>query len=247
MLEESKFILKHKDYNPSRAVYGFLGKTFPTKSHKYRNDADADGNKDAVLKAFGKNYHSISVLHQVHGKKSIIIDKDMVVDGIEADAHVTTDPSVLLGIQTADCVPLLFIDNENKVVGAAHAGWKGAVGGIIESTMKTMEYSGAKVSNVDVVMGPCIRQNSYEVAKEFYDIFLAESKGNDVFFRPSKHKYFFDLPGYVKNRVQKYPINKFYDIESDTFKNSKSFFSYRRSFKSDKKLQGHILSVVGIK
>lgn len=247
MLEENKFILKHPGCKPSGAVYGFVNKGFPSKSHKYKNHLDADNNKAAVLKAFGESYTHISVLHQVHGNKAIIVDKNMVTDDIEADAQVTTDPSVLLGIQTADCVPLLFIDSDNKVVGAAHAGWKGAVGGIIQSSVKKMEDAGAEISNIDVVMGPCIHQDSYEVGQEFYETFLKKSDSSGVFFKLNKDKYYFDLPGYVKHETLKYPIKNFYDMKTDTFKDKENFFSYRRDFKNGKKLQGHMLSVVGLK
>ncbi|MCH9753482.1 MAG: peptidoglycan editing factor PgeF [Alphaproteobacteria bacterium] len=247
MLEENKFILKHKNYTPSNIVYGFLGKNFPAKSHRYRAHTDSESDKKIVLNAFGSQYHSMAVLHQVHGNKSIIIDSSMDLSDIEADAHVTKDPSLLLAIQTADCVPLIFIDNDNKIVGAAHAGWRGAISDIVDSVMKKMEEAGAEIGKIDVLMGPCIHQDSYEVGQEFYDVFLEKDKVNDKFFYKKGEKYYFDLPAYVTSKIKKYSINNFYNADLDTLKDEKKCFSYRRDFKKGRKLEGHILSVVGIK
>lgn len=247
MLDTKQFIIKHKDYNPKKATYGFIGKKFPLEYHKYRDSGYASKNKQKILDALDKNYDSLSVLNQVHSDKSVIIDS-VGCDEIEADSHVTKNKKVLLGIATADCVPILFIDEKNEVVGAAHAGWRGAIGGIIDSTIKRMQALGAETHNIDIIVGPCIQQQSYEVDDKFFAVFMEEKASNRSFFIPSKNpdRYMFDLPRYVKAKLSAYSPKNIFDMEINTFESQEDFFSYRR-YKDQPNAKGSILSIVGLK
>jgi len=246
MFKESQFIIKHKDYHPIKATYGFIGKKFPLEQHTFRDANYAPENKQKILDSLQGDYDSLAILHQIHSDKTVIAERH--IDGLEADGHVTKNKKVLLGIETADCVPVLFIDEENEVVGVAHAGWRGAIGGIIESTMKKMQELGATTNSMDIVIGPCIHQESYEVDSEFFNRFIEDSSSNRGFFVPSKNagRHMFDLPGYVKSKLRGYNPKNIFDIGINTFEAQDDFFSYRR-FKDQETGKGHILSIVGLK
>lgn len=247
-MDTKQFIIKHPDYNPKKVTYGFIGKKFPLKYHRYRDSEYASENKQKILDALGNNYDSLSILNQIHGDKSIIIDQSAGNGEVDADSHVTKNKKVLLGITTADCVPILFIDEKNEVVGAAHSGWRGAIGGIIDSTIKQMQKLGAEIHNMDIVIGPCIHQQSYEVDDKFFAVFIEEKKSNESFFIPSKNpdRYMFDLPGYVKAKLAVYNPKNIFDMGINTFEAQEDFFSYRR-YKDQPNAKGHILAIVGLK
>jgi len=147
-----------------------------------------------------------------------------------ADAMVTDRKGIALGILTADCGPLLFVDVGAGVIGAAHAGWRGALAGIIENTIAAMVRLGARRSRIHAALGPCIGWNSYEVGPEFPTLFLAESWANEKLFRPSSRAdhYMFDLPGYIEMKIDDAAIPSFTSVSADTSANEARFFSYRR-------------------
>ena len=207
---EKEFIVRHKFYKPQKATYGFVGKKAPLLAYEYLQDHTES--REKILAAFGDRYRDISVLRQVHGDKCIVVDclEDVHRENY-ADAQVTKNKNILLGIQTADCVPILFIDEVNEVIGAAHAGWRGAIAGVINSTVNKMSSLGSVASSMDVIIGPCIRQESYEVGEDFYNKFLNETKENKRFFIAgnSPDKYMFDLSGYVKTKSGKLLIFSF--------------------------------------
>jgi polyphenol oxidase len=243
---ENEFIITHNGYSPQNAVYGFLGKETPIKSHKFllHLDKNAPENRSGIRNVFGERYSHISILKQVHGNRVVEVqDVPDLGEEHEADAQVTNKKGILLAIQTADCVPLLFIDQENEVIGAAHAGWKGALAGIAAETLKKMQDLGAKSESVEVVIGPCIQQESYEVGAEFLEEFLLKDKDSQKFFIPGKkkEKYMFDLPGHVKGSLCGMGLKGIFDTELNTFLMKEKFFSHRR-----KKHEGSVMSVVGL-
>ncbi|HEY0235594.1 MAG TPA: peptidoglycan editing factor PgeF [Afipia sp.] len=147
-----------------------------------------------------------------------------------ADAMVTNTPGVALGVTTADCGPILFADPHARVIGAAHAGWKGALGGVLEATIAAMEKLGAKSDNIIAVIGPLIRQQSYEVGPEFVARFKEADAANAHFFIPSSREdhAMFDLAGYIHARLKRAGIATLGDIGLCTYADPR-FFSYRRS------------------
>lgn len=177
---------------------------------------------------------------QVHGDGVIILEEDGDIEPFHnvdyyqkpnVDAVVTALKHIPIGISTADCAPILFVDEKNSVIGAAHAGWKGAKLGIIEKTVGAMVKIGAKRNQIKAIVGPHISQDSYEVDSKFRDEFLKDSQNNDRFFIASVNTgyFMFDLGGFISLRLGEAGVGKYLDINVDTYKNRDRFFSYRRN------------------
>jgi polyphenol oxidase len=148
----------------------------------------------------------------------------------KADAVVTRTEGLAIGITTADCGPVLFIDPVRRVIGAAHAGWKGALTGVLESTLQAMEELGAERAQIIAAIGPMIRQPSYEVGAEFVERFLDADAEHAMFFLPSPRERhaMFDLAGFIRMRLEKAGVLMIDDLGADTYADER-FFSYRRS------------------
>jgi len=161
---------------------------------------------------------------------------------------VTDRPGIALGILTADCTPVLFADAAAGVIGAAHAGWKGALGGVLEATVEAMVERGARQQQITAVVGPCIAQASYEVGPEFKDAFVARAASNDRFFVPSSkgNHHQFDLAGFVMDRLGDLDLGACHDLALDTYADERSFFSYRRSCHHRESDYGRQISVISI-
>jgi hypothetical protein len=169
--------------------------------------------------------------HQVHSATAIVVDKAWGPDERpRADAIVTATPGVAVGVLTADCAPVLFADARAGVVAAAHAGWRGAAAGILESTLEAMLSLGADRTRIQAAVGPCIGQPNYQVGFDFEQAFLAEDSGNARFFvRPAPEaRPHFDLSGYVLHRLQQAGVAAA-ERALCTYAESEHFFSYRRS------------------
>ena len=147
-----------------------------------------------------------------------------------ADAIVTRTKGLAIGITAADCGPLLLVDPDARVIGAAHAGWKGALTGIVESTIEAMEKLGAERAGIAAAIGPLIRQPSYEVGNEFVERFMEEDAENTLFFLPAAREghAMFDLAGFIRKRLENAGVPVIDDIGIDTYSDER-FFSYRRS------------------
>ena len=145
------------------------------------------------------------------------------------DAMVTAVPGIALGVLTADCGPVLFADVDARIVGAAHSGWKGALGGVLQNTVKALETLGAARGRIQAALGPWIRQKSYEVGPEFPSPFLQQAPDNERFFKPAaRNGYFqFDLGGYIVDRLIQVGVDAVFDTETDTYPNADKLFSYR--------------------
>jgi len=154
----------------------------------------------------------------------------------KVDAMVTDRPAIALGILTADCAPVLFADPAARVIGAAHAGWRGALGGVLEATVAAMAALGARTERLQAAIGPCIGPNSYEVGPEFPAPFLAEHDSHRRFFRPAARPghFLFDLPGYIVARLTRLGLAEIATLGRDSLAESEAFFSYRRAT-----LEGH--------
>jgi YfiH family protein len=190
---------------------------------------------------------SLSTLYQVHGRAVVTLEAPLR-DGErpQADAFATAAPGVALGILTADCVPVLFCDPKARVIGAAHAGWKGAIGGVLEATLEAMAKLGGEASCIYAGIGPCIAQRSYEVGAEFPAPFLAEDADNARFFAPGRRegKFMFDLRGYVGQRLRKAGLRQIHALPNDTCGEADRFFSYRRSCLNGEPDYGRGLSAI---
>ena len=149
----------------------------------------------------------------------------------EADALVTSTPGLAIGALTADCAPVLFCDAQARVIAAAHAGWRGALSGIVEATLATMEELGAERERTVAVIGPSISQRAYEVGADYMERFLAEEPGSEVFFvtDDSSGEPHFDLAGYVAERLSRAGVGTVSDLGLCTYCDETRLFSYRRS------------------
>jgi YfiH family protein len=187
--------------------------------------------------------------HQVHSSDVITVGHPWSVqDRPQADALVTNRRGVALGILTADCVPVLFADKHGDVIGAAHAGWRGAIGGVLENTLDAMEELGARRKHIYAALGPCIWQNSYEVGPEFPAPFLAEEPGQARFFRPAfkSDRYMFDLPGYVVAKLRSLGVGSVQGSAADTCAAPERFFSHRHSTLRNEKRGGNLMSAIAL-
>jgi len=211
-------------------------------------DLDSPINIDELQKNVPFILGHLVQTEQVHGKEVFVLKdkKDTSLD-VVADAQVSAVEGLSLGILTADCVPVLFADDKNRIIGAAHAGWKGAFDGVIAATVTKMLALGAEKQSLHAVIGPCIRQENYEVGPEFYQQFVEKFAGHHAFFKPaSQGKWFFDLPSFVMQRLNDLQLKSVTDTHLDTFSRPHDFFSYRRSTLNKEKLEGYLLSVISL-
>jgi YfiH family protein len=170
--------------------------------------------------------------YQIHSPDVVTVTKIWNQDDRpRADAMVTTEKKLALGILSADCVPVLFADVGAGVIGGAHAGWRGAISGVIENTLEAMEKKGANRKSTHVAIGPCIWQNSYEVGPEFPAPFLAESPDNEKFFRSAfrSGRMMFNLPAYIEGKLRRLEVGSVEPSPADTSADESRFFSYRRN------------------
>jgi YfiH family protein len=199
--------------------------------------------RDAVLPSA-----ALLGVYQVHGTNCVVADGAWDdADRPEADALVTDQRHILLGILTADCVPVLFADRLAGVVGAAHAGWKGALGGVTNSTIIAMERLGAERARIVAAIGPCIGRASYEVDDNFRDRFRESDGANDRFFVDGRTGHaMFDIGGYVAARLAAAGIGRVDMIDHDTCAREDEYFSYRRATLRGQNSYGRQLSVIGV-
>ncbi|MDA7705003.1 peptidoglycan editing factor PgeF [Rickettsiales bacterium] len=189
------------------------------------------------------------LLHQIHSNKILTLDQNDKIpqnDQIKADAIITNQKNLIIGVKTADCVPiLLFSSTNNAIIAAIHAGWRGAKDNIIKNAVEKMQKLGANIKNIECFIGPCIRQESYQISAEFYDNFMAEDQNFKKFFIKDRSKsgyFLFNLPDFVKEKLKIAGITKINDEFIDTYP-SKYYNSYR-SFCHGKKDNGRNISYI---
>ena len=211
------------------------------------NVADLFPIRARMAMALGVKTDHLLYVHQIHSPDVVTVtDIWPAMQNPHADAMVTNQRGIALGILTADCVPVLFADAGAGVVGAAHAGWRGAIGGVLDNTVTAMEKLGANRKTIHAALGPCIWQSSYEVGPEFPAPFVAENPENQKFFRPSVKTghYMFDLPAYVVQRLSNLGISSVTPSPADTCADPERFFSYRYSTLRNEKRQGNLMSAI---
>lgn len=180
---------------------------------------------------------------QVHGNRVVVANSETSL-AVEADGIVSDRPGLLLGIVTADCAPVLLADPVAGVFGAAHAGWRGAVGGVLENTLEAMVSLGARLANIRAAIGPTIAQHSYEVDDAFRTAFTEE---DERFFATGRSGHWqFDLPAYVAHRLDAAGLAQVEDLAQDTYAQPDRFHSFRRATHRGEKTDGRQLSVIGL-
>jgi YfiH family protein len=187
-------------------------------------------NRKRAAQAFGVELEHLFTLHQIHSAEVVTVTETRApATKPQADAMVTNKKNVMLGILTADCAPVLFYDTKAGVIGAAHAGWKGAHGGVLENTLRAMRSLGAEPTDMRAMIGPCIQQKSYEVGTEFYERFAPEMQQRYFVSSSNEGHFMFDLPAYVRGKLIAAGITNIENQGLDTLTNEKDYFSYRRS------------------
>ncbi|SLN22380.1 peptidoglycan editing factor PgeF [Ruegeria meonggei] len=202
-------------------------------------------NRTRVANAMDVSPEALISVHQVHSPTVLTIDSPINGDKPKADAVVTATPGLALTILTADCQPVLFADAQANVIGAAHAGWRGALDGVLEATLDAMEELGAKRENTAAVIGPTISQQAYEVGPEFLDDFVAESAENLRFFaNGAGDRLQFDLPAFGLHRLRQAGIGQAEWTRHCTYSDPDRFYSYRRATHAKEADYGRLISVI---
>jgi YfiH family protein len=237
--------------------HGFLGRRGGTSTgalsglnvgYGSRDDRAAiDENRRLAVAALHSDATLVTV-HQIHSPEVIQVNRPWLEgDRPRADAMVTERPNILLGILTADCAPVLFADHRGSVIGAAHAGWRGALAGVTDSTIAAMERLGSRRDHIHAAVGPCIGQPSYEVDDEFRARFVAGDPDNRRFFvMGAAGKPHFDLEGYVVHRLIAAGIGEVEALNLDTYSDAERFYSYRRATHRGEDDYGRQLSAIAI-
>lgn len=251
-------VLKADNLNDPRLAHGFFGRPGGVSKGVYAglNCGPGSGDeREAVLENRRRAMDNLGgpalvTCYQVHSATCVTVTEAWAIgEAPHADAMVTNRPGLALGILTADCAPVLFADAEAGVIGAAHAGWKGAIGGVTDAVLTAMEALGAKRSAISAAIGPCIAQASYEVDGAFRDRFLAAASGNDRFFTNGAREghYHFALESYVVQRLADAGVSDTVPLRNDTYADSDRFFSFRRATHRGETDYGRDLSAIVIR
>jgi YfiH family protein len=260
-------ILRSQNLSGSPAiVHGFFGRKGGVSTGIYQslNCGPGSGddrkavieNRRRIATALGPDIALVNA-GQVHGTDTVTVmrawpigetAKDDAKYIPPGDALVTSVRGIALGILTADCAPILLADTQASVIGAAHAGWKGALGGVIESVLAAMENLGADRARIAAAIGPCIAQDSYEVGADFRDRFAAADSANTRFFRASdKADHFrFDLEAYVVHRLTAAGVANIEALHTDTYAHEADFFSFRRATHRGEQQYGREISAIAL-
>ena len=184
-------------------------------------------------------------MRQTHSNKVKIVENKNNSERIDCDSMLTKSSEIALSVLTADCVPILIYEKQKKIVGCIHAGWKGAISGIIENTLKKLEEMDGSTKQLIVSVGPCISQKNYEVKNDFYSEFIKESKNNDSFFlKNDKNTFNFDLRKFVNKKFEDAGVLEKENILIDTFASKNEYFSHRRAKKLGEDDYGRCISVI---
>lgn len=201
-------------------------------------------NRARVAEAMGVSPDHLITVHQVHSPDVVEVTGPFA-ERPRADAMVTSTPGLALAILTADCQPVLFADAEAGVIGAAHAGWRGALEGVLERTVEAMEQQGAARERINAVIGPSISQANYEVGPEFVESFMDADPDNSRFFiNGHGDRYLFDLTGFGLHRLRTMGVARAEWLRECTYADPKRFFSYRRATHSGEADYGRLISVI---
>ena len=212
----------------------------------------SDDNKKDVLKNLKIVSEKIDIneklilLNQLHSNKIYFVNK-IPKKKLSGDGLISNARNIAIGILTADCAPIFFFDPKKNIIGAAHAGWKGAYKKIGKKMINYFIRKGSKLNNIFAVIGPCISQKNYEIKNDFKKKFLKQNPKNEKHFKIIKNKIYFDLKGYIFRQLKNAGINNIEIIKKDTFNPKNNFFSARRSLKKKINDYGRNISIIMIK
>jgi polyphenol oxidase len=204
-------------------------------------------NRQVVSEKLGTTPGGLLTVWQHHSADVVAVTSAWApMESPRADAMVTALPGLAIAVLTADCAPILFVEPAARVIGAAHAGWKGALAGVTDATVAAMERLGASRSRITAVIGPTISQPAYEVGPELYDRFVDDHPANAQFFSPSLRRshYYFDLPKYLEKRLSDAGIDTVVDLQVCTYRDEQRFFSFRRVTHRGQERYGRQISAI---
>jgi len=238
--------IRHAFFSREGGVSGGLYQSLNCGFGSDDDPANVAENRRRVCAALDVPADALITPYQVHGTDVVVVEEPWSHDAAPtADGMVTRVPGIALGILTADCAPVLLADRDAGVIGACHAGWRGALDGIVDATLTAMEGLGAQRSRIRAAVGPCIAQVSYQVGPEFRAQFLAADDANGKFFRnDDEGRYRFDLPGFVLERLDRAGIAIASWVGLDTCAEHQRLFSYRRSTQKGEADFGRGLSAI---
>ncbi len=209
------------------------------------NKKSIDKNLNYVAKKMAVKKARLILMHQTHSNKVFEIKENNYKKKIVADAMITKMRDVALGVLTADCVPIIIYETKNKIIGCIHAGWRGALSGIIENTISKIKKK-RSINKIYASVGPCIDKKNYEVGNEFYRKFICKSKNYNIYFsQKNKTKKLFNLRKFVTDKLLRLNV-KVDQVNKDTYAEKTNFFSYRRSSKFMQKDYGRCISTIRI-
>jgi YfiH family protein len=229
----------------SRGIYASLNGGVGSKDARDH----VDENRARMAQALGVAPDRLLTPYQIHSPEVVVAEHPWTAEARpRADAVVTRVPGLAIGVSTADCGPLLFADAQAGVIGAAHAGWRGAATGVLEATIAAMERCGADRTRMVAALGPTIRQPNYEVGPEFVTRFTADDDANARFFEPSPrpNHALFDLPGYIAARLARAGVARVEDVGHCTYGDPTRFFSYRRSTHRQERDYGRHINAIAL-
>ncbi len=245
LLKKTK-IVNHGFFNKkngfSRGIYKSLNCGIGSKDNK----KNVKKNLNYVQRKICSERNNIVILYQVHSSKFHVIKK-VPKKKIIGDALITKEKNLPIGILTADCAPILLLDEKKKIIAAIHSGWKGAFKNIIIKVIRKFLKLGSKKKDIIAVIGPTIGQKSYEVGNEFKDKFIRKNRKNQIFFKKKQNKIYFDLSKFIHDQLISFGIFKIDVINKDTFDKKNNFFSARRSLKRNETDYGRNISVIMLK
>ena len=236
--------------------HGFFNSLGGVSSGQYKSLNCGIGSKDKkinVIKNLEITSKKISIkknklvlLRQIHSNKIYFIKKipkkKLIGDGV-----ITNSKNIAFGILTADCAPILFYDSKKNIIGAAHAGWKGAYKKIVAKMINYFKKKGSRLNDLIAIIGPCISQKNYEIKEDFRKKFLNQTQSNKRHFRTKNNKIYFDLKSYIFQQLKNTGIKNIEIIKKDTFSPKNKFFSARRSLKNKIDDYGRNISIIMIK
>jgi len=245
----SKFSeIKHGFFNKiggvSEGIYKGLNCGIGSKDKKM----NVRKNLKIVKRKISKKSKEIFLVKQIHSNKFIFLSKNTIIKNrsINADAIITEKKNFPIAVLTADCVPLLLFDKKRKIIAAIHAGWRGALKGIITKVIKFMCKKGCSKKDISVAIGPSISQKNYNVKLDFKNKFIKKHKKNKIFFKNTNKLIYFNLPNYIKSQLKFNKISKIDMINIDTYDKKNNFFSARRSLKLKHDDYGRNISIIMI-
>ncbi len=203
-------------------------------------------NRARVAEFLGAAPENLVNCYQIHSARAVYVEKPWGLEEMRADALVTDTPGLCIAALSADCAPVLLADPAKKIIGAAHAGWRGALAGIVESTVAEMEKRGAKRENIVAAIGPCIGKNSYEIGEDFFEQFMNSSELNNCYFEVNEKSCnrHFDLAGYVRGRLEEAGIATVWVSGEDTYADPERYYSARRMLHAGEAGYGRLISAI---